>query len=158
MIKMLLSGAWGACVALVCAQVAMTWGAPSGAAAPERPQPTPVKLSPLSVPIIADGKIQGYIVARLSFSADGARGKTAPAALDAFLSDEAFRTIYSDESIDFRSLKKHDLAAFAEKVVERVNARLGGPVVLNGFVDEFNYVPIEEARRGPPRGETKPPR
>ena len=87
------------------------------------------KTKEFTVPKISNGAIQGYIIAQLSYSLDPAAPKSIIAAPpETFLLDEAFRYIYSDDSIDFSNLKKYDLPKMTKTLTQNVNARLNGAV------------------------------
>jgi flagellar basal body-associated protein FliL len=65
------------------------------------------KLPPLNVPMIANGAVQGYVVAELGYTYNQNLSKlTVPP--DVYLLDEAFRKIYSDTKLDFHHLERYD--------------------------------------------------
>ncbi|GAB2182777.1 hypothetical protein [Roseibium sp. LAB1] len=96
-------------------------------------------VNPVNVPILFDGTLQGYVVIKMVFTADGDTLRRLPVPPHPFLVDEAFRVLYSDETLDFRSLERYDLEAFTERLKKSTNARLGRPVVHDVLVEEFNY-------------------
>ena len=53
-----------------------------------------VKTNIMSVPIISDGAIQGYLIAQFVFTADGKVLRQLSVPPELFLTDEAFRTIF----------------------------------------------------------------
>lgn len=101
------------------------------------------KIQPINVPMIANGNIAGYVVAKFVYLArtDDLANLSFPP--DAFIADEAFRTLYSSP-LDFRHIEKYDLPALAKTVVEKANRRLGADVVKEILVEEFMYVPRRE--------------
>jgi hypothetical protein len=105
----------------------------------------------ISVPIISAGAIQGYVVAQFAFNVDAKLLKRMSIRPEAILLDEAFKTIYASESIDFSNLQKQDLPALLGSVGANVNKRFGMPVVDDVLVQELNYVPKAEARMGEKR-------
>ena len=98
------------------------------------------KLDPITIPMIRDGKIAGYVLAKLAFTAD-AKGLAAMS-IDpkAFVTDEAFREIYSNGQIDFTQMEKYDLARLTDAIKTNVNQRLGTDLVHDILVVEINYV------------------
>lgn len=96
-------------------------------------------VKPINVPILFDGTLQGYVVIKMVFTADGDTLRRLPVPPHPFLVDEAFRVLYSDETLDFRNLERYDLEAFADSLKKTTNARLGRPVVHDVLVEEFNY-------------------
>jgi hypothetical protein len=100
----------------------------------------------IGVPILAGGTVQGYVVAKFSFTADANRLKEAPVKPDDFVLDEAFRVIYETSAVDFANLRRHDLGELGRTVVTRVNQRLGADLVQDLLVEELSYLPGHEAR------------
>ncbi len=96
--------------------------------------------------MIADGKVQGYVIAVLVFTADAKLMHTLPVPPNSFVVDEAFRQIYSDPALDFRKLAKYDITKRLAEVRAKVNERLGGDVVKDVLVDEINFVAKREVR------------
>jgi hypothetical protein len=66
---------------------------------------------------------------------------------EAFVVDEAFRSIYGDQKLDFKNLARYDLTRFAQTVREQVNKRLQAEVLQEVLVQDFNYVSKEQIRR-----------
>ena len=93
----------------------------------------------VNVPMIANGALQGYVVAKLVFTADTdalARLSVPP---HPFLVDEAFRRLYSDTSLDFTQLERYDLDSLTEELRMAANNRIGDDVIQDVLVEEFNY-------------------
>jgi hypothetical protein len=105
------------------------------------------KTRSIDVPMIADGALQGYVVAQFVFTADTRMEKELPVPPEMFLLDEAFRTLYSDDKLDFRHLERYDLAKLTKGLAERVNQRAKMAVVKDVLVEEFNYVTRSDMRR-----------
>ncbi len=104
------------------------------------------KTQPINVPMIANGKIEGYVVAQFAYLADAHGLKQLAVPPDVFVADEAFRTLYST-SVDFRHLDKYDLGALARTLVAKVNQRLGADILKEVLVDQFVYVPRSDISR-----------
>ena len=62
--------------------------------------------------------------------------------------DEAFRTIYAGESVDFRQFKKQDLPGLSKQIGDNVNKRLGTRLVDDVLVQELNYIAKDHVRGG----------
>lgn len=104
------------------------------------------KLAPINIPMVAEGKVQGYVIAVLVFTADAKLMHTLPVAPNAFVVDEAFRQIYGDAGIDFRKLTRYDINGRLAQIRAKVNERLGADVVKDVLVDELNFVAKREVR------------
>lgn len=96
-------------------------------------------LKPVNVPILFEGALQGYVVAKLVFTADGETLRKLPVPPHPFLVDEAFRALYADETLDFRDLERYDLDSLTEHLKKVTNQRIGQKVVQDVLVEEFNY-------------------
>lgn len=151
MIKTVLAGLW-ACVLLVgAAYGTVTWRAQQAAKAANASSSESIekiKTKMISVPMLADGGVKGYVVAQFTFtinSADYARLSVKP---DIYLQDEAFRAIFAGEKVDFRNMRKSDLKAFELELLTQVNKHLPGPYVREIFINDLNFVSREQTRRG----------
>jgi hypothetical protein len=154
MIKAMLMGVWVCLATLGAAYVGATWHRPDTAAATDphkqsaTPDLTPLRTRMISVPVVADGGVRGYVVAQFSFTAPAALMRQLPVKPDVFVVDEAFQLIFSGQDIDFRYFKKQDLQTLSRKIVENVNKRLGMHVVEDVLIQELNYVPKDSVRGG----------
>jgi hypothetical protein len=168
MIKYIMVGVWVCALTIVSSYFAMNWKASQPlASAPEKLMggAESVRTKMISVPIVADGAIQGYVVAQFVFVMDSQLLKRMSVPPEVFLLDEAFSAIYTGGAIDFRNPDKRDLQAMAKTILEKVNGRLGGHYVDDVLIQELNFVPKEEARASPVtpkerrgrRGTTSPP-
>ena len=62
--------------------------------------------------------------------------------------DEAFKAIYSEDALDFRKMKKQDLAGLGKRIVEGSNQRFGTRIMEDAFIQEFSYVNKDGVRAG----------
>lgn len=150
MIKLVTVGLWICAVTLASGFAAVSWK--TGAL----PEPgdvslldglTTVKTRLISVPVIAEGEVQGYVVTQLSFAVDSSLLNRLSIKPDLILVDEAIKTIYTGGDIDFRRMKRQDLPALTKRLAENANARFGGKLVREVFVEELNYVSKDQVRR-----------
>lgn len=150
MMRLLIAGIW-ACIVTVSASFAISyWKEGQSASSPEQEYLEGLvyeKTKVINVPMIADGGVQGYIVAQLVFTADGKVLRQLPVPAEAFVVDEAFRSIYGDQKLDFKNLARYDLAVFTQTVKQRVNKRLQNEVLQDVLVQDFNYVSKDQIRR-----------
>lgn len=153
MIKLIVVGLWVAVVALGSSYVmaSMTGG---GNAADTAEEPSYFAgldyrtTDNITIPMISDAAIQGYILARFVYTIDGqtvARLKVPP---DPFILDEAFRRLYATEGFDFAKPERFDLPALTKDIRDAVNARYGQELVREILVEQFDYVAKSEVRNG----------
>ena len=146
--KVLITGLWICAVTILSCYGAVTWGGNLFAkkAEPYLEGLQYQKLAPINIPMVTEGKVQGYVIAVLVFTADARLMHTLPVPPNAFVVDEAFRQIYGDATIDFRKLARYDINGRLAQIKARVNERLGSDVVKDVLVDELNFVAKREVR------------
>lgn len=105
-----------------------------------------IKTDIISVPMISEGEVKGYVLARFVYLVESDRLKKLSVPPDALLVDEAFKLIYASPVEDFRRIEKYDLAGLTRRLKENVNRRLGEPLVRDVLVDSINYVAKSEIR------------
>jgi hypothetical protein len=150
MIKLLAVGIWACIVSLGAAYGILEWQKMGGGPASAEGGPiklTEVRTKAINVPIIADGSIQGYIVAQFVFAVDAKLLNDHPVNPEIYLLDEAFKTIYAGEKVNFRQMKRHDLPLLAKQLSKNVNKRLGVELVKDVLIDQLSYVPQSSIRR-----------
>jgi hypothetical protein len=160
-IKLILVGLWACAITLSSCWAVVSWTAASKLAESEQAHGhggdksgstlEHVRTKMISVPIIAEGAIQGYVIAQFIFSIDAKQLKQLSIRPEAILLDEAFKVIYAGEAIDFRNIKKQDLPAMLKSINEGVNKRFGSQIVESVLIQELNYISKAEARLGDKR-------
>ncbi|WKA27279.1 hypothetical protein [Bradyrhizobium roseum] len=103
----------------------------------------------LSVPMVENGAVQGYVVARFVYTVEGSTMRQLAVPPEPYVVDEAFRRIYADERLDFRKLARYDLSILTTAIKQRVNERMQAEIVQDVLLDDFNYVSREEFQRKP---------
>lgn len=148
MIKPILLAAWAAVLSLSANFAVAYWKehraqpADKGVAALEQR-----KTRIINVPILSNGRVEGYVVAQFAYTGEAAALKAASVAPDGVILDEAFRLLYAEEKTDFRKLQRADLNKLIETLKGRVVQRLPPELVKEILVQEFNYVSKDEIRR-----------
>jgi hypothetical protein len=149
LIRYLLLGVWAIGVAMASVYAGSRWSQSETATAGEN---TPmigldyVKTQPLSVPMIRDGRIAGYVVMELVYTVDAKVKSKLPVPLDVFLLDEAFRSVYASKDIDFDNLKSHNVDLMTSDIRTKVNGRFGTTLVHEVLIEQFNFVTMDMVR------------
>jgi hypothetical protein len=99
-----------------------------------------MKTRMVSVPIMADGQVLGYVVARMQFSAITEELKTSTVQPEPFVADEAFKRIYDTTPGDMKAGRKQALRALTADIASGVNKRLGRNVIKDVFIDSWTYL------------------
>ncbi|MFZ4807713.1 MAG: hypothetical protein ACOYLQ_10680 [Hyphomicrobiaceae bacterium] len=108
-----------------------------------------VKTNMISVPIVSDAAIQGYVIAQFVFTAEAETLKKLSVQPETFLLDEAFKIIFAGDVLQFKTMTKGDLVKIAKQIADNVNSRLGTALIHEVLVQELNFVPKDQARGGP---------
>lgn len=153
MIRLLLTGLW-VCILTAGASYAVAyWKANGGLAAAPKDEYLDgleyQKTRALSVPMVENGSVQGYIVARFVYTVEAKVLHQLSVPPEPFVVDEAFRNIYGDERLDFRKLARYDLTGLTQAIKGRVNERMQAEVVQDILIEEFNYVSKDDLRTPP---------
>ena len=142
MMKNVMAGFWVCAVTLASCYGAITWMV-GQAPAEEKGHYEGLqykKLPAMNIPIIAEGAVQGYVIANLVFTADAKTLREISVPPEAFIQDEVFRHVYADETLDFKRLSKYNVNGMISKVREKINQRLGAEIVKEILVENFNFV------------------
>jgi hypothetical protein len=101
--RLIAAGMWIIAVTMAAAYVSSTWGSRSteNGVLIKGGDLERKKTMPLNVPMIANGIVEGYIVAQFIYLADARKLKELAIAPDDFITDEAFRLLYSSK-VDFK--------------------------------------------------------
>lgn len=150
--KLILVGIWAVVVTLGTSYAVASFKMGGEAEEPERRLEglQYASLPTMSVPVLQDGKVQGYVVVRMVYTADSAVLRTLASEPDPFISDEVFRALYGRAETAFGRLVRLDLGELADTIRERVNERMGDEVVQDLLVDGLNYIDIATASKGGP--------
>ncbi len=152
MIKLLLTGLW-VCIVTAGTSYGVVYWKENGSLIPAGDGAVvglqQQKTRPLSVPMVENGNVQGYIVARFAYTVDARAMNQLSVPPDSFVVDEAFRKIYADEQLDFRKLARYDLSQLTSTIKQRVNERMQAAVIQDLMIEDFNYVSRDEFQPKP---------
>lgn len=150
MSKAFLVGLWVCVVTLLSSYGAVLWVTGARAERKDEPYLEGIEyqtVQPLTVPMISDGQVQGYVVAKFVFTADARTLRSLSVAPNSFVVDEAFREIYTNGKIDFKKLNKYDLEIMTNTIKANVNKRLNAEIVQDVLLEDLNYVDRDDIRR-----------
>jgi hypothetical protein len=151
-IKYLLFGIWICIVTLGSSFAMISWQAqqvtPTVEGDAAKTPIEQVQTKRISVPVITNGSLKGYVLAQFVFHINAAALKEMTVKPDIYLVDEAFKVIYSGKAIDFRNPEKPDFSALGRTIKENVNARFGENFVQEVLVQELSYIPQDKLRGG----------
>lgn len=149
MVKVLLIGLWVCVVTLLSSYGGAYWVAGHTATAEEEPYLAGIeyrRLEAINVPMIIDGSVRGYVVAKLVYTADAGTLRKITIDPQVFVTTAAFDEIYMNGRVEFGKLSKYNLSDMLENVKKRANKQLNGDVVQEVLVDSVNYIDKTEIR------------
>lgn len=115
-----------------------------------------VKTDVMSVPIISQGSVAGYVVTQLVYTIDSNIRKKLTVPLEYFISDEIFRKFYGSYS-DTKEVEKVSFEDVRNSIITDINSRFPEPVIKDILVEQFNYISAAEIRAMNTRGGAAPP-
>ena len=148
MIKTVAIGLWVCIVALGSLTLAIKIGSePKAVAATEDAAPTIDydRTDVMSVPILADGKVNGYIIAQLVYTVDSKVKNKLTVPLGLFVNDEVFNAFFGSYS-DTKQIERVKFEDVKQKIIDGVNQRFPEPVIKDLMVEQFNYIPSDQVR------------
>lgn len=110
-------------------------------------EPTPfagldyVRTGIISVPVFDDGKVHGYFLARLVYTAEGRRLAQLKLPAEALLTDLVYTHLYGHPEIDFTTRKNFDVENFRETLRSGLNERIGEDLIREVLVEQIDYLP-----------------
>ena len=152
MLRLVLAGLW-LCILTAGTSYAVAYWKENGSLLPAKEEYLDglqyQKTRTLSVPMVENGNVQGYIIARFVYTVEARALHELTVPPEPFVVDEAFRRIYADESLDFRKLARYDLSMLTAAIKRRVNERMRADIVQDVLIEDFNYVAKEEFQQKP---------
>ncbi|MBZ6079332.1 hypothetical protein [Microvirga puerhi] len=148
MARILVTGFWICAITLLSSYGAVYWG--TGLKNVKKDEYLEgleyKKVRAINIPMIAEGAVQGYVIANLVFTADAKTLRTISVPVDTFVIDETFRQVYSDDKLDFRRLSRYDIPNLLANIKRRVNERMGADIIKDILVENFNFVNKSDIR------------
>lgn len=151
MIRFLMIGVWVCAVALGSSYATAYWAAGAASAKSEEPYLAGLeyrRLPIVTVPMILDGQVQGYVLARLVYTADAAMLRKLPLEPTVFAVDATFSEIYVNGRIESGKLSKYNLKEMLERIKTAINTHLNGDIIRDILVDSLNYIDKTDMRSG----------
>lgn len=111
-----------------------------------------VKTGVISVPLFDKGRVYGYFLARLVFTAEGKKLAQLRLPAEALFADQVYSHLYAHPDIDFSRRENIDIDAFRNGIRDGVNARLGEQLVYEVLVEQVDFLAKDEVGTSSVRG------
>jgi hypothetical protein len=124
-----------------------------------------VKTEVMSVPLIREGLVAGYFLARLVFTVDSKEMKKLQVPADSLITDQVYSYIYSAPELDFSKVASLDIDAFRNGMRDGINKKLQLELVKDVLIEQIDYLTKDDIREaalkrhaGPQKKEPEKPK
>ncbi|MEM7069736.1 MAG: hypothetical protein AAF478_12720 [Pseudomonadota bacterium] len=104
-----------------------------------------MKMLPMSVALIREGTVKGYLVVEPAFTYI-LENKKSKIPIDLYFQDALVNYLFNNEEIDVERLEKFDLIAFRERIKVGLNAELEGASIDEVLIQRIDYLSVQEVR------------
>lgn len=155
MIKFVLAGVW-----ICAATIGAVFFAFQTSSAKQDSEATPpffggldyVKTDVVSIPLMREGEMYGYFLARFVYTAEPEKLRKLSVPAPSLILDEAYSFLYGNPQIDFSQVATLDLDKLRNSIRDHVNARTGEQLIHDVLIEQVDYLSKEEIRNNaPPR-------
>ncbi|MFD1328451.1 hypothetical protein [Mycoplana ramosa] len=154
MIKLVLTGIWICAITLASVYFSMQM-----AAAPRVDEEAAARAAALelvkggqaTIPVISDGAVKGYFIARLSYTANTALAAKQVVPLTEAITDELYTLLVGQKMIDVEKLDSFDVDNFRATVKDGLNKRFGEAVIDQVMIEQIDYIAKVEVNSKPAR-------
>lgn len=149
MIKFVVAGLW-----LCAVTIGAVFFAFQTASAPTSREPDPALLGGLdyvktevqSVPVLRQGGIVGYFLARFVYTVDPHEAKKLTVPASSLIADELYTYLFSNPNIDFSKVDTLDVDALRNGVREAINKRIGSEFIHDVIVEQLDFLSKDQIR------------
>lgn len=103
-----------------------------------------VRTGIISVPVFEKGRVHGYFLTRLVFTAKAARLAQLKLPAEALLADQVYTHLYANPQIDFTHRDDLDVDAFRAGIRDGVNQRIGEELIHEVLIEQVDYLPKDQ--------------
>jgi hypothetical protein len=113
----------------------------------------------ISVPVLTDKGIVGYILARLVFTGEPEKLRKLSVPAETLFSDQLYTYLFANPALDFTQVKTLDLDALRNGIRDSINKRIGEDLINDVMVQQIDFLSKDEIRDNAMtrRGPTKVP-
>jgi len=149
MIKFIFVGLWLLVIAFGAVMVGHAMrGDPGIDAAPmveEAMQIEQKSLDLISIPVMVSGKVDGYVLVKLTYMTEKKSNNGSAAMLAPFIMDEIYRQFFGAYS-EASQIELVRIDAVREQIIAAVNQRFGQSILKDIMIEQFNYIRADQVR------------
>jgi flagellar basal body-associated protein FliL len=105
-----------------------------------------IKADIMSVPLIRDAGVHGYLLTQLVYTVDPKQLAKLSIPASAIITDEVYSYLYSHPQVDFTNKKAVDLDAFRNGIKDAINKRVNETLIHEVLVEQFDFLSKDEIR------------
>ncbi|MBD9373835.1 hypothetical protein IB238_14500 [Rhizobium sp. ARZ01] len=154
MIKLVLTGIWICAITLASVYFSMQMAAAPRVdeeAAARAAALELVKGSQATIPVISDGAVKGYFLARLSYTANKELAAKQAVPMGEAITDELYTLLVGQRMIDVEKLDSFDVDTFRATIKDGLNKRFGEAVIDQVIIEQIDYIAKVEVKTKPAR-------
>ncbi|ALE02981.1 Type I restriction-modification system methyltransferase subunit [Bartonella ancashensis] len=100
----------------------------------------------MSIPILVEGVVQGYIVTQLTYVIDRGLAREISIPVDVLIHDSIFQQFWGSYS-NVRMIEKISFEDVKQQIIEHINQRSKQPILKDLLVKQFNYLSVDKVRQ-----------
>ena len=105
-----------------------------------------ISLQPMSIVLIRDNTVQGYILVEASFSVDADKKKKLSVPIELITQNAINSSILNDKKIDIERLDEFSIDEFQERLKSYINKKLDKMVVYDVLVQRIDFIKSNNVR------------
>ncbi|OLP55105.1 hypothetical protein BJF92_17060 [Rhizobium rhizosphaerae] len=162
MIKLLLTGIWACVVTLGAVYFSVQHASAPKVSEEEATRAALQEYVPgelITVPVIANGGVQGYFLAKLSYAADKTKTKTLQIPLKEGATSALYNILVGKKLINIADTSNFDLTHFKDVLRDGLNEVYGDKLIFEVYVEQLEYLnKADLARLAQPPDEAHEPK
>lgn len=105
-----------------------------------------VALQPVTVAMVRNEEIRGYLILELSVALVGSEMKNMQAPIEYVMRDRVIASLHANKKLDILKLSEFDVDELSKDLKADINASLGVEAVASVLVQNMNFVSKEDIR------------
>ena len=155
MVKLLLTGLWVCVVTLGAVYASVQMSAPSAPVdedAKKEEMLEVVRGESITVPVIANGAVNGYFLGRVSFMMNKEKVKEIKLPVTELMTDQLYTLLVGNKMVDLANPGAFELEKFKSLIKQDMNKKIGDEVVAEVLVEQLDYMSKDDIRANAARG------
>ena len=105
-----------------------------------------VKLNPMSITIIRNSEIQGYVIIEAAFTISEEDKNNLSIPVEILLKDAINHSIFQNAELDINRLEKFDSTSIQKDIVVALNEKLGDGTIHDVLIQRIDFISTEDVR------------